>query len=94
MAVIVALCTAMAALQELHRGISAAVGWLALGLVGAVMAAAFAVHAAMPAASCERRFSEPASALSRAAVVQLGLFLQTRACPHTRRRPLLMTLPA
>lgn len=61
MAVIVALCTAMAALQELRRGISAAVGWLALALVGAVVAAAFAVHAAMPAHSCAARFSGIAS---------------------------------
>jgi len=61
MAVIVALCTAMAALSELRRGISAAVGWLALGLVGAVLAAAFAVHAAMPAGACERRFVGVAS---------------------------------
>jgi predicted outer membrane lipoprotein len=49
MAVIAALCTAMAAVQELRRGIIAAVGWLALALVGVVLAAAFAVHAAMPA---------------------------------------------
>ncbi|RXH41057.1 hypothetical protein [Bradyrhizobium zhanjiangense] len=56
MAVIVALCTAMVALQELRRGISAAVGWLAPGLVGALLAAAFPVHAAMPAESCERLF--------------------------------------
>lgn len=52
MAVVVAVCTAMAALSEFRRGISAAVGWLALGLVGAVLAAAFAIHGAMPAAGC------------------------------------------
>lgn len=61
MAIIVALCTAMAALQELRLGISAAVGWLALALVGSVIAAAYAVHVAMPAHGCDRRFSGLAS---------------------------------
>lgn len=61
MAIVVGLCTAMAALSELRRGISAAVGWLALALVGAVIAAAFAVHAAMPAGACASRFSGVAS---------------------------------
>lgn len=57
MAAVVALCTLMAALQELRAGISSAVGWLGLALVGAVIAAALAIHAATPAASCERRFA-------------------------------------
>ncbi|MGL3109142.1 hypothetical protein [Bradyrhizobium sp. BR 1432] len=74
MAVIVGLCTAMAALQELRRGISAAVGWLALGLVDAVLAAAFAVHAAMPASGCEQRFSGPVSHYP-CGWVELGLSL-------------------
>lgn len=61
MAIVITLCTALAALQQLRSGISAAVGWLAVALVGAVLAAALAVHAAMPASGCERRFAGLAS---------------------------------
>lgn len=42
MAILVGLCTAMAALSELRRGLSAAVGWLVVALVGVVVAAALA----------------------------------------------------
>ncbi|WP_247332600.1 hypothetical protein, partial [Bradyrhizobium sp. 147] len=47
---------------EAYNGISTAVGWLALGLVGAVLAAAFAVRATMPAAASGASPSLPGAA--------------------------------
>lgn len=75
MAVIVALCTAMAALSELRRGIAAPVGWLALGLVGTVLAAAF------------RARDDTCGAL-RAPLCRPCLVLFQRRRPHGLRRPL------
>jgi hypothetical protein len=45
-AVVVGLCTAAAAVQELRSGLSAAVAWLALASVGAIVLAALLVHLA------------------------------------------------